>query len=201
MEKPEDWPWSGFRNYATGEEGGAKGKNYAVEAPRGYIVLRCRQLKLRFWLKESAMHAEPLRPSTKANSRNRRDWCCCGLALVVLCMLAGPVSAQNCSENASCQPRFKFNGYDKGAKTVINNCTTNDSSSPCAWADAFNSPENFLACSLENTGPIALCYYSGVPGSPYFTPSCTFSQDKNAAECDCYELVRTLPTRRLTLSY
>lgn len=147
------------------------------------------------------MHTDPLRLGTKANSRNRRDWRYYGLALGVLCMLAVPVPvrAQSCSEITppppapSCQPKFKFNGYDKGAKTVINNLCTNDSSSPCAWADAFNSPENFLACNLENTGPIALCYYSGVPGSPYFTPSCTFSQDKTSAECDCYEISANTP--------
>jgi hypothetical protein len=33
-----------------------------------------------------------------------------------------------------------------------------------------------------------LCFYSGVAGAPYFTPKCTFSQAKNAAECDCYKI-------------
>src|SRR5262252_4226457 len=51
----------------------------------------------------------------------------------------------------------------------------------------------FLACSLKRTGPIALCYYSGMPGKNFYTPSCTFSQDKNAAECDCYEIDENSP--------
>jgi hypothetical protein len=88
----------------------------------------------------------------------------------------------------SCQPEFNLNGYDKGTKTPINTCQTNTSSSPCAWADVSQEIQNFLACSLETTGPIALCYYSGVPGEPNLTPSCTFSQDKNAAQCDCYKI-------------
>jgi len=149
--------------------------------------------------KECAMHIDPLRPATKAGSRNRRDWRYYGLALGVLCMLAEPARAQSCTENPSCQPKFNFNGYDKGAKTVINNCTTNSSPSPCAWADAVKASTDaqaatyFLACNLDNTGPIALCYYSGVPRSPFFTPSCTFSQAKNAAECDCYQISSNTP--------
>ena len=100
----------------------------------------------------------------------------------------------------SCQPKFKLNGYDKGQKTPINTCQTNTSSSPCAWADVSTEKQNFLACSLESTGPIALCYYSGVPGLPNLTPSCTFSQDKNTAECDCYKISKGNPTRA-TYSY
>ena len=94
---------------------------------------------------------------------------------------------------ASCQPKFNLNGYDKGAKTPINTCQTNTSSSPCAWADVSLEMQNFLACSLETTGPIALCYYSGVPGEPNLTPSCTFSQDKNSAHCDCYKISKGNP--------
>jgi hypothetical protein len=96
--------------------------------------------------------------------------------------------------SASCQPKFNFNGYDKGAKTPINNCQTNTSQSPCAWADVSLEMQNFLACSLETTGPIALCYYSGVPGEPNLTPSCTFSQAKNSAQCDCYKISKGNPT-------
>jgi hypothetical protein len=46
---------------------------------------------------------------------------------------------------------------------------------------------------MKKTGPIALCYYSGVPGQEFYTPSCTFSQDKNAAECSCYEISANTP--------
>ena len=140
------------------------------------------------------MHTQPLRTGNKADSSDKRDWRYCGLALGVLCILAVPVAAQTCSSNQSCQPAFKLNGYEKGVKTVITDCTTNSSSSPCAWADAVGvaTPAEvqtyFLACSLAYTGPIALCYDSGVPGKEFYTPSCTFSQDKNAAECDCYEI-------------
>jgi hypothetical protein len=128
------------------------------------------------------MNNDPLRPGTKANTWNRKNWPFYGLALGVLCLLGGPVRGQTCLQNTSCQPTFNLNGYDRGAKTEINTCTTNGSSSPCAWADVSEGMENFLACRLDNTGPIALCYYSGVPGSPLFTPSCTFSQAKNAAK-------------------
>jgi len=95
--------------------------------------------------------------------------------------------------NPSCKPEFHFNGHDKGAKTAINNCKTNTSSSPCAWADVNLKMQNFLACSLERTGPIALCYYSGVPGEPNLTPSCTLSQDKSSAQCDCYKISKGNP--------
>ena len=103
------------------------------------------------------------------------------------CPLGPPAGSPNC------QPKFKFNGYDKGAKTPINTCETNTSSSPCAWADVSLEMQNFLACSLEATGPIALCYYSGVPGEPNLTPSCTFSQDNNSAQCDCYKISKGNP--------
>ncbi len=52
----------------------------------------------------------------------------------------------------SCQPKFKFNGYDKGQKTPINTCQTNTSSSPCAWADVSTEKQNFLACRLKLDG-------------------------------------------------
>ena len=145
------------------------------------------------------MHTQPLRRGAKTNSRDRRDWRYFGLALGLLCLSGVQVRAQSCSSNPSCQPKFKLNGYEKGVKTVINDCTTNSSSSPCAWADAVAvaNPADFqtyfLACSLKYTGPIALCYYSGVPGKNFDTPSCTFSQDKNAAECDCYVINKNSP--------
>src|SRR5208283_1212523 len=67
----------------------------------------------------------------------------------------------------------------------------------CAWADAVNASNSttapaayFLACSLT-PNPIALCYYSGKPGLPDNTPSCTFSQGVNAAQCNCYEISST----------
>ena len=101
---------------------------------------------------------------------------------------------------ATCQPKFNLNGYDKGAKTPINTCETNYSSSPCAWADVSSGMQNFLACSLNATGPIALCYYSGVPGEPNLTPACTFSQGKNSAQCDCYKISHDNP-KGATWSY
>src|SRR5215813_2543956 len=140
------------------------------------------------------MHIDPLRPGAKANAWNKKNWLCYGLALGVLYLFGGPVHGQTCLENTSCQPTFNLNGYDRGAKTEINTCTTNSSSSPCAWADVAERRENFLACRLDRTGPIALCYYSGVPGSPLYTPSCTFSQDKNAAECACYQISADVPS-------
>jgi hypothetical protein len=148
-------------------------------------------------MQQCSMNSKSLRPRTQANAWSAY---CYGLALGVLCLSAGVAHAQACMENASCQPSFNLNGYDKGAKTVINNCATNTSSSPCAWADVAEGMQNFLACRLETTGPIALCYYSGVPGSPLFTPSCTFSQAKNAAECDCYRISADVP-RGATYSY
>ena len=139
------------------------------------------------------MHTDPLHRGTKANAWSRKTWRFHALALGVLCLLGGPVLGQTCQPNNSCQPAFNLNGYDAGAKTEINSCTTNSSSSPCAWADVAEGMENFLACRLDKTGPIALCYYSGAPGSPLFTPSCTFSQDKNAAECACYQISADRP--------
>jgi hypothetical protein len=141
------------------------------------------------------MRTDPLCPGIKANASNRRNWRFYGLALGVLCLwCAAPVHSQTCVENPSCRPTFNLNGYDRGAKTEINTCTTNSSSSPCAWADVAERKENYLACRLDTTGPVALCYYSGVPGAPLFTPSCTFSQAKNAAECQCYQISAGRPT-------
>jgi hypothetical protein len=138
------------------------------------------------------MHNDLSSPVAKSNpTRNRSTWSCYGLALVIFLILTGPAHSQTpCAPDASCDAKFQLNGYDKGAKTVINTCLTNDSSSPCAWADVSNSsePQNFLACALGTTGPTALCFFSGVPGAPDFTPKCTFSQARNAAECDCYEI-------------
>jgi len=96
----------------------------------------------------------------------------------------------------SCKPDFHF----KGANTPINTCQTNTSSSPCAWADVSLGLENFLACSLKRTGPIALCYYSGVPGQPLMTPSCALSPDNNSAQCDCYKISEDNP-KGATYSY
>ena len=96
-----------------------------------------------------------------------------------------------------CKPKFDLNGQGKGKIAPINDCMTNSSSSPCAWADAIGVSNEkdaqtfFLACSLAKTGPIALCYYSGVPGAPYHTPKCTLSADKHTAECKCYEISST----------
>ena len=128
------------------------------------------------------------------------------IALVLVLAAADPSRADGVcplgppAGSPSCQPKFNLNGYDKGAKTPINTCQTNTSSSPCAWADVSLGMQNFLACSLETTGPIALCYYSGVPGEPNLTPSCTFSQDKNFAQCDCYKIDKDNP-KGATLSY
>jgi hypothetical protein len=129
------------------------------------------------------------RHDTKANARNGMAWRSFALALGVLGVLVGPVHGQN----ASCEPQFSLNGYDKGVKTAINDYQTNNTPSSCAWADVVTSAKNFLACPLVHTGPIALCYYSGVPGEPKSTPSCTLSQGKNAAQCDCYQISAGVP--------
>jgi hypothetical protein len=122
-------------------------------------------------LKGCAMKTNLFRKCSKANAWYRTDWRRHGLALGILCMVAGPVHGQSSPQNASCQPKFNLNGYDKGVKTAINTHQTNNTSSSCAWADVIMESRNFLACPLVETGPIALCYYSGVPGSPKFTPS------------------------------
>jgi hypothetical protein len=153
-------------------------------------------------LGEGAVHAQPVGRTVKACALrgNGARRLALALALGVLCVVGGAVpslGSDTCPPpgppggDPSCQPQFNLNGYDKGAKTPINTCQTNEApyTSSCAWADvSTDSKNNFLACSLQTTGPIALCYYSGVPGAPNFTPSCTFSQDKNSAECDCYKI-------------
>jgi len=145
------------------------------------------------------MPTQPSLSTTHANSTSRRNWRYHCLALGLFCMLGATAVAQTCTSNPSCQPNFKFDSYEKGVKTVINDCTTNSSASPCAWADAVQaaSPGDvktyFLGCKLANTGPIALCYYSGVPGAEFYTPSCTLSQDKKTAECSCYEISADSP--------
>jgi hypothetical protein len=145
------------------------------------------------------MQIDVPRPTAEASTTWRKDWFFYGFALFVLCMFAVPAVAQTCpAPNQSCQPQFNLDSYDGGQQITINDCQTNSSSSPCAWADALSSDVKgfktyFLACRLQTTGPIALCYYSGVPGSPYQTPSCTFSQNGNAAECDCYKISPDTP--------
>jgi hypothetical protein len=139
------------------------------------------------------MPAQPSSPRPGRKGAKRTPWLCGALALGLLGLLGGPVQSGSCTPDPSCQPKFGLNRYDKGVKTAITNCQTNESSSPCAWADVATKPENFLACSLETTGPIALCYYSGVPGFPLLTPGCTFAQGKKAANCDCYKISKDQP--------
>ena len=154
------------------------------------------------------MPTRPIRPPTKANSTNRRDWRCYALAVGVLCMLAVPVVAQSCMPSPSCMnPQFNLSAYYGGQNITINECIDPNSPS-CAWADAVMVPnaddaaKYFLACSLPANGnPIALCYYSGVPGAPQNTPSCTVSQDGNAAECNCYEINANTPGATGQYSY
>lgn len=115
------------------------------------------------------------------------------LMICVMFIISAPTLAAGCQPYPACQPKFKFYGYDRGNQVSINTCKTTDSQSPCAWADVTMQSSNYLACKLETTGPIALCYYSGVPGAPLYTPSCVFSQDKNAAQCSCYEISKNKP--------
>ena len=51
--------------------------------------------------RECPVPTDPLRPATKANSTNGRDWRYYGPALAVLCMLAVPARAQ-------CTPKFNL---------------------------------------------------------------------------------------------
>ena len=114
------------------------------------------------------------------------------LALGLLGLLAAPVGATSCRPDPACRPEFSLERF--GRNVPITDCRTNPSTtSACAWADASTGPENFLACRLERTGPIALCYYSGVPGAPLHTPRCTLTQDGKAAECDCYQISHGKP--------
>jgi hypothetical protein len=141
----------------------------------------------------------------------RRRICVGGLTLLGLLSIFGrPVYGQNQDgpnqeshrESAACLPdipacRPKFN---LRSPVDINNCKTTDTQSPCAWADVTVASTNYLACKLEKTGPIALCYYSGAPGAPLYTPSCEFSQEGNAAQCDCYKISKDKPDGA-TVSY
>jgi hypothetical protein len=104
-------------------------------------------------------------------------------------------------------PGFNLSAYYGGQQITINECIDPNSPS-CAWADAVMVPtlpdaeKYFLACSLPANGnPIALCYYSGVPGAPQFTPKCNVSQGGNAAECDCYEINVNTPGATGNYSY
>jgi hypothetical protein len=156
------------------------------------------------------MSTEPIRPPTKANSTNRKDWRCFALAVAALCIWAVPVLAQSCTPSPSCMnPQFNLSAYYGGQNITINQCIDPNSPS-CAWADAVMVPnmadatKYFLACQLlpgTPPPPIALCYYSGVPGAPLNTPSCTLSQGGNAAECSCYEINATTPGATGQYSY
>jgi len=154
------------------------------------------------------MTTEAIRPPTKANSTNRKDWRCYALAVGVLCILAVPAVAQSCTPSPSCtMPQFNLSAYYGGQNITINECMDPNSPS-CAWADAVMVPTTddaanyFLACSLPTNGnSIALCYYSGVPGAPKNTPSCTLSQGGNAAECSCYEINVNTPGATGQYSY
>lgn len=114
---------------------------------------------------------------------------------LALAVLAGPAEANNnsCKPDPACTPEFSLKRYEAGRDVPITDCRTNPSGSACAWADAHSGLENFLACRLEVTGPIALCYYSGVPGEPLQTPGCTLTQDGKAADCTCYQISRGKP--------
>ena len=156
----------------------------------------------RLKLGEGAAHMEHRKSAIRAFAMNSGGLRNLGLALAlgILCVVGGTVPSlgdDNCplGEAPSCQqPEFHFN------HTPINTCQTNNSSSPCAWADVIAESENFLACRLEKTGPIALCYYSGVPGQPLDTPGCTLSSDGNTAQCDCYKISKGNP-KGATYSY
>lgn len=109
-------------------------------------------------------------------------------------MLAAPALANDsCTPDPACRPQFSLDRYEGGRDVPITDCRTNPSGSACAWADAHSGLENFLACKLATTGPIALCYYSGVPGDPLGTLGCTLTQGGKAADCDCYQISRGQP--------
>ncbi|MFO1211033.1 MAG: hypothetical protein U1E40_17740, partial [Amaricoccus sp.] len=88
----------------------------------------------------------------------------CGLAVLLLLALvisAAPAMANSsCRPDPACRPQFSLDRYEAGREVPITDCRTNPSGSACAWADAHSGLENFLACKLATTGPIALCYYS-----------------------------------------
>jgi hypothetical protein len=116
----------------------------------------------RLKLGEGAAHIEHRKSAIKASAMNSGGLRNLGLtlALSILCVVGGTVPSlggDSCplgppGGDPSCQPDFHFNG------TPINTCQTNNSISPCAWADVIAEKENFLACRLEKTGPVALCY-------------------------------------------
>lgn len=115
------------------------------------------------------------------------------LLSLLLLLVISPAAAlsQTCTTTPACKPQFKFSG--RNASVEINNCKTTDTASPCAWADVTLQASNFLACRLRTTGPIALCYYSGVPGAPLDTPGCVLSADRKMAQCDCYKISENNP--------
>ena len=155
----------------------------------------------------------PMRPPTKANSTNRRDWRYYGLAVGVLCILAVPAVAQSCMQSMSCMnPPFNLSAYYGGGNITINQCIDPNSPS-CAWADAVMVPNMddaanyFLACQpADNWKPpsrnCALLLFRS-SGAPEHTPSCTLSQDGNAAQCNCYEINANTPgaTGKYSYSY
>lgn len=135
-------------------------------------------------------------PSTDwTRARGIRPLCWLGaIALLGLSALAAPAEANNgCRPDPACTPQFSLDRYEAGRDVPITDCRTNPSTSACAWADAHAGLENFLACRLDTTGPIALCYYSGVPGEPLQTPGCTLTQDGKAADCTCYQIAKGKP--------
>ena len=115
------------------------------------------------------------------------------LVLGVVGLAGGNARADSCKPDPACRPHFSLNRYDGGKNVPITDCRTNASGSACAWADAHSGLENFLACSLETTGPIALCYYSGVPGKPLLPPDCTLSHGRKAAGCTCCRISQGKP--------
>ncbi len=115
------------------------------------------------------------------------------LALLCFCIFnTGAAFSQSCVTTPACKPQFHYDGLNGLVK--INDCKTTQTSSACAWADVELQASNFLACRLETTGPIALCYYSGVPGGTGDTPGCVLSADKKTATCDCYKISKNTPT-------
>ena len=114
------------------------------------------------------------------------------LVLVCVCLFSpGAALSQSCVTTPACKPQFHYQGLNGLVK--INDCKTTQTSSACAWADVELQASNFLACRLANTGPIALCYYSGVPGGSTDTPGCVLSADKKSATCDCYKISQGSP--------
>jgi len=114
------------------------------------------------------------------------------LVLLGLCLFTPGVAwSDNCVATPACKPQFHFQGLNGLVK--INDCKTTNTSSACAWADVELQASNFLACKLKTTGPIALCYYSGVPGGSIDTPGCVLSADKKTAQCDCYKISENSP--------